>query len=172
MKKTIWLALLGLLLPSISIGQTAKANSFYNKYKSNNNSFNLTLPGWVIDLGATIAVWTTDDKEEKEAFRLMKNIQRMKLLVLEEGVNVKDKHIKKMYASLKNNDYEDLVQVRDGDTRVNILIREKKDKIRNIFLFVHEPDEAVMLSLKTKLSMDEINDMINMLNDEMDLKIN
>jgi len=172
MKKLFWLALVGLLMvPNMSNAQSKGPNKFYKKYKNKTNSFNITLPGWLIDLGATVATWSTDDPAEKEAIRLMKKVQRMKLLVVENGAQIKNKHITTLFDRLKKDQYEDLVVVRDKSARVNILIREEGDLIRNMFFLVREDDEAVMLSLKTKITMDQVNDMINMLEGEMDLDL-
>lgn len=172
MKKLFWLTLLGLLMiPLTSNAQSRGPNKFYNKYKNKTNSLNVTLPGWLIDLGATVAVWSTDDPAEKEAIRLMKKVQRMKLLVVENGSQIKNNHITKLFDRLKKDQYEDLVQVRDKSARVNILIREEDDLIRNMFFLVREDDEAVMLSLKTKITMDQVSDMINLLEGEMDLDL-
>lgn len=173
MKTTFLLAFCAMMLaPSLHYGQTSAINKFYKKYKIKNQSMNMTVPGWLIGLGANVAMISTDDVEEKEALRLMKNVKQVKVLMLEDSKKLKDKHVNQLFTSLRQNSFEDLVQVRDKGSRVNVLIREDNDLIKNLFVLVRDDEEMVMVSMKTKLSMDQINDVINMMEEEMDIEIN
>ena len=133
-------------------------NQFYNKYKFDEGVTKVSLPGWLIRIGTGIAKNHVDSEEEKAALDLAKHIRKMKVLVMEEGNSVDPKDLKKMInkANTKHN-FSDLIKVRSADTNVNIMIREKKDKIKNMLIVVDEEDEFVMLSLKTSLKIDDLN---------------
>ena len=47
-------------------------------------------------------------------------------------------------------------------TNVNIMIAEKKGKIRNLILLISEDEELVFLNLKMKLSNKKLGELINM----------
>ncbi len=173
MKTTLLMAFCAMMLaPSISYGQTSSINKFYKKYKIKNQSMNMTVPGWLISLGASVAMISTDDHQEKEVLRLMKGVKQVKVLMLEDSKKLKDKHVEQLFASLRKNSFEDLVLVRDSESRVNILIREDHELIKNMFVLVRDDEEMVMVSMKTKLTMDQINDVLLLMEDEMDIDIN
>jgi len=174
MKKLILLLLMGFIFaPSQHFGQTTVSNKSYKKYKYNRNdlSLNLTLPGWLIDLGAAVAVLSTDDPQEKEAYRLMKKVKRMKVLVLEDGTRLDDQYVAGLMSKMKRDKYEDLIHVRSNGERVNVLIREDKDVIKNLFFLVRENEEAVLVSMKTKLTMDQVNAVLNIVDSQLGMNI-
>jgi len=173
MKTTFLMVFCALMLaPSLHYGQTNQVNKFYKKYKIKNQSMNMTIPGWLIDIGASVAMVAAEDQDEKAALRLAKKVKQVKLLMLEDSNKLKSKDIDKLFVSLRQNSFEDLIQVRDKDARVNVMIREDQDVIRNLFVLVRESEEMVMVSMKTKLTMDQINDMLNLMEDELDIDIN
>ena len=173
MKKLILLILMGFIFaPGQHFGQTTVSTKSYKKYKydSQDLSLNMTIPGWLINVGAAVAVLSTDDPQEKEAFRLMKKVKRMKVLILEDATRLDDKYVAGLFSRMRQNDYEDLIHVRGDGERVHVLIREDKDVIKNLFFVVREEDEeAVMVSMKTKLTLDQVNDVLNIVDGQMGL---
>jgi len=173
MKIYILLLFCGLMIiPFEQVAQTKDINKFYRKYKVKNNSHNITLPGWLIEIGANIARLSVDSREEKESLKLLKKVNKLKLLVIEDDNPVKDKHIDKLFDGLKRDDFEDLVFVRDEVTRVNIMIREDQYKIKNLFILVREPSDFAMVSMKTNMTIAQINKVINLMEDELDTNLN
>jgi len=173
MKMYILLLLCGLMIiPTEQSAQTKEINKFYKKYKLKNNSHNVTIPGWLIGVGADIARLSVDTREEKESLKLLKKVNKMKILVFENDNPVKDKHIDKLFTGLKHDQFEDLVFVRDEETRVNIMIREDSDRIKNLFILVREPEEFAMVSMKTNMTIDQINEVINLMEEELDTDLN
>ncbi len=158
------------LFPNFSQAQTKSINKFYKKYKKKKNTVNFTIPGWLIDIGAGIGKLAVDEPEEKAALKLAKKIQKVRILVIEEGNPTQKKDRVKLIRNLQVKDtFDPLLQVRDGEMNVQIMVREKKEKLKNFFILVNEPDEFVMLSLKTKLKMKDINKLINLLNEDLDM---
>ena len=146
MKAILLLALCSfMLVPTTQYGQTKAINKFYKQYKVKNNSVSMSLPGWLIDVGADVAMLTTDLPAEKKMLMLLKDVQKLKILVLDGPTRIKDKHVNSLFSNLREEDFEDLVLVRDQETRVNIMIKEKDEFIRNLFLLIREPEETVMV---------------------------
>ena len=172
MKKLLLLMLMGFVFaPGQHFGQTTVSTKSFKKYKFNSRdlSLNMTIPGWLIDVGATIGVLSTDDLQEKEALRLLKKVKRMKVLVLEDGTRLDDRYVSGLFSRMKKHQYEDLIHVRSDGERVNVLIREDKDVIKNLFFLAREDGEAVIVSMKTKLTMDQVNEVLNIVDSQMGL---
>jgi len=165
MKKLILMMLLGFfLIPEHSFGQLDNSNKLFRKYKSKNSdlSLKLTLPGWLIKVGASIAVIAVDDPQEKEALRLLKKVKRMRLLIMENGTQLDDQYVASIFSRMRQNRYEDLIYARSQGVRINALIREDRGIIKNLFILIREDNEAVLVSMKTKLTLDQINKVLNM----------
>ncbi len=159
------------LLTAQLFGQSA-INRFYNKYKFDENTTKVSLPGWLIKIGAGVAKKHVDNEEEKAALDLAKHIRKMKVLVMEDGHSVDPRDVKKMVrkARAKHN-FSDLISVRSADANVNIMIREKKDKIKNMLVVVEEENEFVLLSLKTSLKIEDLNHFIHSLQKDKQIKL-
>lgn len=132
----------------------------------------MSIPGWVIRLGSTIAKGHVDDEGAKEALKMAKKIKKLKLLVIEDGNPVQQKDIDQMLDKARSKDgFEDMIFVKNEDARVNMLIRTKGETIKNLLITVCEENEFVMVSLKSKIKMSDLNDLIRSLQDEVDLDL-
>ena len=148
-----------LTLPFLLFSQSS-VNHFYHKYKRADNTVNMTLPGFVLKIGGKFARkhMDKDDKEALMAMEFIKSIKSLRLLVMEETNLVSQKDYNNLVEGLKTkNKINELITVRDGSTRVNIMIRDKKKKISNIVILVSEENEFVMVSVKTKIKYKDLN---------------
>lgn len=173
MKTILWLLFGGLILaPATSFAQTKTINTFYKEFKGLDKNVKMTIPGWLIDMGAEVAKWSVDTKEEKESLNLLKKVNKLKLLVSSDHNPTKAKKINGLFTQLRDDSFEDLLFVKEADTTVNIMVRganDDDDKIKNLFVLVREPEEIVMLSMKTNIKMDEVNELLRIMEDDYDL---
>jgi hypothetical protein len=152
MKKLTILCLLA-TLPFLLFSQKS-VSKFYHKYKRADNTVNMTLPGFVLGMGASFARKHMDkeDKKAMMALEFTKSIKSIRLLVMEDANLVSQKDYNQLIDGLKKKDkLSDLITVKDGRTSVNIMIRDKKKHISNFVILVNEENEFVMISFKTKL---------------------
>ncbi|MEM1321052.1 MAG: DUF4252 domain-containing protein [Bacteroidota bacterium] len=171
--KQLILAFSLLLLSTAVLAQTRSINRFYNTYKHQEEVRNFALPGWLIRLGATIAKKHVDEPEAKAALQMAKKVKKLKLLVMENGNPVQQQDLERLYTEARSREgFEDMVFVREGNTRVNMLIRTKKDDIiRNLLIMVSEEDQFVMVSLKTKLKIEDLNQLLYSIQKDADVDI-
>lgn len=166
MKKLLLLLSLAFIIPIFSDAQTQSLNKFYRKYKRGKESVNFTLPGFVFKLGAAIGKNHVETEAEKEAVKLAKGIKKMRLLVIEDFNPVTTKDYNKLIKGVNNEGLEEMITVRTEGTRVNLLMREKKEKIKNLLILVSSEDTFVMVSAKTKLKLEQIVEVVNQAIDE------
>ncbi|MCP4441980.1 MAG: DUF4252 domain-containing protein [Aureispira sp.] len=143
-------------------GQTAKLNKFYAKYKARPNTTNIALPGWIVRFGAGIAAGKA---EEIRTFKpLLKGLRGMRILVSEGENYSSTTEVKAVVQDAKKHHFKDLVFVRDGSTRVNLMFRDKQRKqkaiVKNVLVLVSEEDELVMVSFKGRWKMKTLNKMM------------
>jgi Domain of unknown function (DUF4252) len=158
MKNFILFCLL-IILP-FGVYSQKSINKFYHKYKRADNTVNFTLPGFVLGLGASIGRKHIDKEDKKAlmALEFTKAIKSIRFLVMEETNLVSQKDYNNLIEDLKTKDkISELITVREGNTRVNIMVRDKRKHISNLLIIVSEEDEFVMISVKTKLKYKDLN---------------
>ncbi len=172
MKTTLLLVLCGLILaPATSFAQTKSINTFYKGFKGLDKNVKMTIPGWLIGMGAEVAKWSVDTPEEKASLNLLKKVNKLKLLVSSDHNPVKAAKINGLFSQLREDSFEDLIMVKEDDTTVNVMVRggDDDEKIKNLFVLVREPEEIVMLSMKTNIKMDEVNELLRLMEEDYDL---
>ncbi|MFK8104949.1 MAG: DUF4252 domain-containing protein [Saprospiraceae bacterium] len=148
MKQLMILVLLS--IPMLSVGQNKAINNFYQKYKTYKNVTNVSLGGWVLKLATKYA----DDDEAKEALR---HVSRLKVLFMENGNIVEKTDVKQLLRQVRNDDFEELMTIQDGKSKVNIFIKENKKAITNLLIVVNGEDDFVLLSLKGELDFEDLS---------------
>ena len=154
-------ALFLLLLPLTAGAQTKSINQFYRKYKHSEEVFNITVPGWLIKLGAGIAKSQAETPEERAAFQMVKKFKKLKFMVMEDDNLVTPRDYNRLISGVQSESFEELLSVRSDGARINFYIRDKQETIKNMLILVHEADSFIMVSAKTKLKLEEIADLVN-----------
>jgi len=171
MYKSILSCLFFVFIFSFSAHSQKAINQFFYKYRPMAKSTKFTVPGWLIGVGTGIAKTQTKDEDAKEALRIVNGIKKMRLLVIEEDSPFQSGDVKQMIKSLKKDGFEELISVKEDETDVRIVLREKKDEIRNLLIVVSEPDEFVMVSLKTKLKLSDLKNLIQKIEEDVEVDI-
>lgn len=150
------------LLPLFANAQTVSINEFYRKYKhADEEKVAVSLPGWLVKLGLGIAKTQVEDQEDKDVISALKKVGKIRVLTFENANPIQDKDLDRLMRGVRRERFEDLIMVREEATKVNIMMREKREKVRNLLILVNEEDTFTMLSLKTKIKYDEIEEFIN-----------
>ena len=161
MKKT--LLLLSILLVSFSSldAQTESVNRFIRKAKrssNHNERYDFTVPGWLLRLGLNFV--DESDLEGIDFDRFAHKISEVRILNIDGKVDMSPTDVQSYMADIKNEGYEDLLIVRDKSEKVTVMIREKKDFIRNILLMVNDSTELTVVSIEGKFTMDDVSKML------------
>jgi len=80
--------------------------------------------------------------------------------MMEEGSSVSKEESRKFMNSVRNKGMQDLIYIKDKETNVSIMVQEKNDIIKKLLIFVRDDEELVLVSLKTKIKMEDINNLI------------
>ncbi|MGK0387283.1 MAG: hypothetical protein ACI94Y_000007 [Maribacter sp.] len=150
MKNIIIVAFIA-ILPVLAFGQNKSIENFYNKYKSQENVTDINLQGWVLELAASFS----DDESEK----VLEKISKLRVLVIEEGNLVNGSEYNQLVKEIKNDSFEELMQFKEGNEKVDILLKEKGDKITNLLLIARGNDGFIMLSLEGDLDWKDLKSL-------------
>lgn len=129
----------------------------FAKYAHRKDVTNITIPGWVISLGARFG-----DLEPEER-RLLDGIDKVKVLAIEnENLNERVNLHEEFYTNInKNHDYEELLTVNDKNQNVTIFGKMHDNVIREMIVLVGGDDNAIVY-VKGEIEPDMLNDVIKM----------
>ena len=145
----------------LSCSTNRTINKAFNKYGDQPGVTTISLPGWVIKLGAKLADMSPEERQ------LIKSIDKIKVLTIEDPelnnqVNLHDEFYHKITG---NKNYHNLVMVNDKKEKVSVLGNIDDDEtIRELIVLVGG-EENTIVYLKGDLKLENVNGIIDMTSD-------
>lgn len=149
--RNILLVLCFAFLMPIAMHAQKSVNHFFNKYYGEEDVISVELNGLMLKLVANIA-----DDETEGAKEILSSINHLKVLVLEDNHPVSNKEVRTLMTNVQDDGFEELMTVKDGDTRINFLIKEKNDIVTGLLILVKDGDSFVLLNLKGKIKFSDL----------------
>lgn len=140
-----------ILLTATIFRVEAQDRWLYWKYKDFDGGINFSIPRLLIGTGAAFL-------EEREDRKMMRRLHKVRTLIFEEGSPLSERDIRKFTRKARRRHLDEILTVREGKTHVRILAKERRSVLRKVVVFVSSPEDGfVMVSLKGKLRLDDIN---------------
>lgn len=167
MKYPIFIALLISSFCISSCSTPSTVGGFYQKHKRKKGVRNFKLPGWVVWVGSGIAHDIAKDDDMKIALRLVKKVKKLRFMMAEEDTAISNDEVQSFVKEIKQNNYEDLIYVKTKDTNVNMLVKDKDDKLKDIVFIVKDEENFVFFSMKSNIKVEDIAKLVDLLNDKI-----
>lgn len=153
--KNIIIAACLLLAPLMAFCQDSSPTiqSFYNKYSQIEDVLDIKLSGGILKM---VSSFSSDNNEKADP---IEKISYLRILVMDNGNLVKPGDLKKLMRDVKSDGFEDLIQVREKETRVDVMIKEKNSIISNALLVVNDVDNFVLISLEGTFSLEDLESL-------------
>ncbi len=150
--RTISILLLMAILP-FGLQAQRSVKNFYNQFSRGEETVKFKLPGFLIHMGGGIARKHIDDENGRLAMEMTKYIKNIRILVVEDEDQIERVDTRQfLQDAIQKDNFEELITVRDEETNMSILVKDRKGKkITNMLILVQESSELVMLSMKTNL---------------------
>ncbi len=160
MKKILLLIIPLFLLTTNNLnGQGLSVKKFGNKLIKEDQAYGVRIPNWLIN---NAGKWSSIDLEEqeKEMIReLSKDIKKIRIIV----ASMASDQVKEDYNSLRTHlksQYDNLIEARSEDSKLDLWIKMKNDEIKSLFFSVIDDDNSVaFFDIKTKLTMEKLKGM-------------
>lgn len=128
-------------------------NSIINEFKDAKRAEYVSVPWILMKMGHMFM-----DKDDKND--IAGRINSVRVLDLEEcSERVKTRFTKRI-ASLNGHGYETLVRAKDQDGSVQILVKEKKDIIKELLIVCGGKDDCALIQLKGNIRQEDIDKLI------------
>lgn len=149
--KKILIAIAILAIPFLASSQNKSIENFYNKYVDNESISDISLNGWILSMASKMS--------EEDGTEILQKITKLRIMLAEEKDIVSKTDVKKLMRDVRNNDFEDLMTIRDDGTRVNFMIREEGKNITNVLVIIHGDGDFILLSLEGNLNFEDLKQL-------------
>lgn len=144
-----------------AISQNSCIKKFYHEHKKEEGIRNFMIPGFLIWFSTGIANEIVDGEEAKTFLKFAKKFKTIRLLVQNDHNSISKVDYNQLIFDAKKGNYEELIYVKEKGKTFHIMGREKKDKLKNLLILVSSEDTFVMMSMKTKIKIKDLNSLIN-----------
>lgn len=134
----------------------AQAQDFgvYWKYKDYPGSLAFTVPTPVID----IASMFVSEKIDRKLFR---RINKVRIMIFEHQPSpVNPRDMARFERKARRRHLEDLLSVRHSKTHFRVMVKDKRAVVRKLVVLVNEPDNFVLLTVKGRFGVRDLNTII------------
>lgn len=161
MNRLFLLGTMLLVLLFTSCNSPQSVSSFYRQNKGKPGVRNMTIPGWLIYAGTGIAHDIVKGEEEKMMLELARKVKKLQFMYAEEENPISPLAVQRFIQQSRQDNFEDLIYVRDESTTVNVMVREKKDKLRHLVFLVNDGSDFVFLNIRSNIKMKDISKIVN-----------
>ena len=153
--KTIIAAAMLLLSSSWALAQNDAISKFFDKYAEDESFTQVTVTAKMFSLFADLDLENEQDKELADAVSRVKGLR----VLSKDNINQEEARAlyKEALSKVPVKEYEELMSVRDNETNMKFLIKEKDGIINELFMVMHGNNEFVLLSLVGEIDLKQIS---------------
>ena len=153
--KTIIAAAMFLLSSSWALAQNDAISRFFDKYAEDESFTQVTVTAKMFSLFADLDLENEKDKELAEAVSQVKGLR----VLSKDDISREEARAlyKEALSKVPVKEYEELMSVRDSETNMKFLIKEKDGIVNELFMVMHGKDEFVLLSLVGEIDLKQIS---------------
>lgn len=143
MKKLVMIMLMGVMAFGAQ-AQNDAISKYFSKYEKDTDKFSaISISGKMFAMINSIKV---EDDEDRALVESLGKIKGVKVLSAQKGVDGVAMY-KEAMGAIKGKDFEELMSVRDEDKDIKFYIREKGNKIDEMFMVMGGTNEFTMISI-------------------------
>jgi len=151
-----------MLLPLFGMSQETPANNFFESHSGKEGFTSIYITKYMFDLFAKVS----NDKEQEEFAEISSKLNTIKILT-NESDSEQNKPINftvELLNSLPKEVYKELMVIKDGGEKIQFLINEKNNKIKEFLMIVTGEDENVLIILDGDINLKEISKLSTTMN--------
>ena len=149
--KKIKMLIIVLSLPLVLFAQKNAADKFFDKYADKDGFTTITVNRGLLN-------FVSELDEDMESRKLLKSIESVKILTTKyehSGLNFYEEIVK----NLPEDQYEELITVKNADEQVKILISEENGIIQELLVITGGDDENALIIIRGNIELNKISDL-------------
>jgi hypothetical protein len=157
MKKYIIIA--GILMASVAIGQTKTTNALEKQFE---DSFVLFFYNNTLKM--------LNQTEDKEFDELIKDIEKMKFLMINKSVtNFSNADYKALVTGYKSEKYENMMTARSEGKNFDVYLREENDRVKGTVILVNDSAQLYVLDVVGRVNPNQVTKFFSSLDENSDI---
>jgi hypothetical protein len=146
-----------LLLPLLSEAQSASIRKFYRNHKSDVAVHNVYIPGFVVKTASLFF-------KDKVQRRLLRKLGGVRILMSEDH-GIAQEEYQNLIHNVRNDRFDDFIQVRDKGESFNVMVRETDSVVRGVLVTMREDNGFVLVGAKSNISTEELMKLVELMKD-------
>lgn len=136
------------LHPFLLFAQNSVIEDFISRFQNEEMAVHLQMDGWLLQMAAA-------NMEPSLEQKAVQAIEKLRVFILEDNKQVTRKDQEKLITNLKKDHFEPFMSLRENDTRIEVLVREKAGLITNVLLTILDEDNFIFLNAEGALALEE-----------------
>ena len=152
--RTIFLLTVFLIPCFKANSQSQAVLDFHGKYKDNGKYISVKIEGGLLKMLSSV---DTNDEDTREFLDAVSKIDAIDVHSVNRSEGDFDESdIRTFRRDIKKESYDELMVVRDGDSNIDFLVKEKRGKISELLFIVDEPDEFIIVNISGDIDLKTI----------------
>lgn len=142
-----------IMLFSVQMAWAGNVNSIINEFKDVSKAEYVSVPWILMKIGHMFM----DDDESKDIAARINGVRVLDLADCSPKIKAR---FNKRISSLSNDGYETLVRAKDEDGSVQILVKEKKDIIKELLIICGGDEDCALIQLRGNIRQEDIDELV------------
>ena len=156
--KKISLLIAGLVIAAASVAQTQTTNDLQKKF---NDSFVLYFYNNTLKM--------LNQTEDKEFDELIKDIEKMKFLMIDKSQGFSARDYKKLIKDYNSEDYENMLTARSNGKNFDVYLREVNNRVKGTVILVNDSSQLYVLDIVGRVQPDQVTKFFSSLDQNSDI---
>ena len=148
-----------LLVLAVQLTWASSVNSIFHEFKEERNAEYVSVSPFLLWIGRL--AMGNEDEATKD---IMKKVKSLRVLDLEDCSTAVKERFAKRIGQLKEDKFESLVRINEDGEKVNILVQQKGDEIRELLIVCCSPDDCALVDIRGNFKESDLNRLIEMNN--------
>lgn len=160
MKKLV-IILITLMLSSGLMAQNKAVAKLFDKYSGREGYTSVVITKHMFSLFSQV-----ETTEDDEYMNMIKNLDNIRILSAPGSTASGINFMNELKGALPENEYEELMVIKDGSQDVKFLVKEEHDKVVELLMIVSGPEENVLISINGIIDMQTVAKLSKSMNIE------
>jgi len=110
-----------------------------------------------------------NQSENKEFDDLIKDIEKMKFLMIDKGKNFGAPEYKKLVSDYKRESFEEMMTSRHQGKNFDVFVKEKNGDTKGMLVLINDSTNLYVLDIVGKISLDKVTELYSTLGESADI---
>ncbi len=154
-------SLLFLLLVVSFASCLAQTRTTENLHKQNEEAFSLFFYNNTLRM--------LNQKDDKDLDDLIKDIEKMKFLMIEKGTKFGSEQYKKLISGYKSESFEEIMTSRMGGRNFDIFLKEKNGETEGMIVAVNDSTNLYVLDIVGSIALNKVSKLFSTINESSEI---